>query len=85
MLRSRGLVWNGLVDLPLFPSPGSVFGRRWSQVNPAALCRNVGFDTLPTGQSPSEIDAGTRFSKVVFEKQIVILLAFLNVDLTNLR
>ena len=74
-----------LVDLPLSPSPGSVFGRRWSQVNPAALSRNVDFDTLPTGRVASEIDAGTRFSKVVFEKKNVILLGFLNVDLTNLR
>ena len=85
MLRSRGLVLDVLVDLPLSPSPGSVFGRRWSQVNPAALSRNVDFDTLPTGRVASEIDAGTRFSKVVFERKMLILLGFLKVDLHKVR
>ena len=85
MLRSRGLVLYVLIEPPPSPSPGSVFGRRWSQVNPAALCRNVGSVPLPTGRVASEIDAGTRFSKVVFERKMLILLGFLNVDLHNLR
>ena len=43
------------------------------------------FDTLPTGRVAAEIDAGTRFFKVVFEIKMLILLGFLKVDLHKVR